>query len=39
MEQYIHQSLNRTVPIVTLYKYSQVAFYIGLLILKNIAQF
>ena len=39
MKHYIYQSSNRTVHIVTLYKYSQVAFYIGFMILQNIAQF
>jgi hypothetical protein len=39
MKHYIHQSSNRTVHIVTLYKYSQIAFYIRFMILKNIAEF
>jgi len=39
MKQYIHQSSNRTAHIIILYKYSQVAFYIGFMILINVAQF
>jgi hypothetical protein len=36
MKQYVHQSSNRTVHIVTLYKYSQVTFYIRFMILKTL---
>jgi hypothetical protein len=38
MKQYIHQASNRIVHVVILHKYRQVAFYIRVMFLKNIAQ-